>query len=196
MKTLRSIFFLSLCLLLSIAGYAGDKASFLKKQFTARDGYQLNYRVLYPRDYNPAQKYPVILFLHGAGERGSDNEAQLVHGGDMFASFENQTKYPAIIIAPQCPAERLWSEYKGLNAGKEGKRFYPLNAPATQSMAAVKELLDSYIAEGKARYETHLRNRPIDGRYGHVRYRDALPEPVCRCHPDLWWSEFATFGKL
>ena len=78
MKTLRSIFFLSLCLLLSVAGYAGDKASFLKKQFTARDGYQLNYRVLYPRDYNPAQKYPVILFLHGAGERGSDNEAQLV----------------------------------------------------------------------------------------------------------------------
>lgn len=149
MKTLRSIFFLSLCLLLSIAGYAGDKASFLKKQFTARDGYQLNYRVLYPRDYNPAQKYPVILFLHGAGERGSDNEAQLIHGGDMFASFENQTKYPAIIIAPQCPAEKTWSEYKGLNAGKEGKRFYPLNAPATQSMAAVKELLDSYIAEGK-----------------------------------------------
>ena len=45
MKTLRSIFFLSLCLLLSVAGYAGDKASFLKKQFTARDGYQLNYRV-------------------------------------------------------------------------------------------------------------------------------------------------------
>ena len=89
MKTLRSIFFLSLCLLLSIAGYAGDKASFLKKQFTARDGYQLNYRVLYPRDYNPAQKYPVILFLHGAGERGSDNEAQLVHGGDMFASLES-----------------------------------------------------------------------------------------------------------
>ena len=128
MKTLRSIFFLSLCLLLSVAGYAGDKASFLKKQFTARDGYQLNYRVLYPRDYNPAQKYPVILFLHGAGERGSDNEAQLIHGGDMFASFENQTKYPAIIIAPQCPAEKTWSEYKGLNAGKEGKRFYPLNA--------------------------------------------------------------------
>lgn len=120
-----------------------------EKQFTARDGYQLNYRVLYPRDYNPAQKYPVILFLHGAGERGSDNEAQLIHGGDMFASFENQTKYPAIIIAPQCPAEKTWSEYKGLNAGKEGKRFYPLNAPATQSMAAVKELLDSYIAEGK-----------------------------------------------
>ena len=82
----------------------------------------------------------------------------------MFASFENQTKYPAIIIAPQCPAEKTWSEYKGLNAGKEGKRFYPLNAPATQSMAAVKELLDSYIAEGKGRYETHLRNRPIDGK--------------------------------
>ncbi|MDD2952424.1 MAG: prolyl oligopeptidase family serine peptidase [Parabacteroides sp.] len=149
MKTLRNLLSLSLCLLVSVAGYAGDKASFLKKQFTARDGYQLNYRVLYPRNYDPARKYPVLLFLHGAGERGADNEAQLVHGGDRFASFENQEGYPAIILAPQCPAGKTWSEYKGLNAGKEGKRSYPENAPVTPPMAAVKELLDRYIAEGK-----------------------------------------------
>ena len=100
-KHLEVFFSVSLPLL-SIAGYAGDKASFLKKQFTARDGYQLNYRVLYPRDYNPAQKYPVILFPNGAGERGFDNEAQLVHGGDMFASFRESNQRSAIIIAPQC----------------------------------------------------------------------------------------------
>lgn len=147
MKTLKHLFLLSFCLFLSAAAFAGDKASFLKKQFTARDGYQLNYRVLYPLNYSPDQKYPVILFLHGAGERGSDNEAQLVHGGDMFALYANQSKFPAIVIAPQCPQDLSWSVYN--RPEKPGdKRFYPLAPPATKPMAAVKELLDSYIDQG------------------------------------------------
>lgn len=147
MKTLRNLFSLSLCLLLSVAAYAGDKASFLKKQFTASNGYQLNYRVLYPLNYCPDQQYPVILFLHGAGERGADNEKQLVHGGTMFASYENQSKYPAIIIAPQCPEDIWWSQYT--RPEKPGdKRVYPVSTPITKPMAAVKELLDSYIAKG------------------------------------------------
>lgn len=147
MKTLRGFFFLFLCLLLSAGGYAGDKASFLKKQFTTRDGYKLNYRVLYPLNYDAGQKYPVILFLHGAGERGSDNEAQLFHGGDMFASYENQSKYPAIIIAPQCPENIWWTDYKRPDKAGE-KRVYPYSAPMTKPLAAVKELLDNYIAKG------------------------------------------------
>lgn len=134
------------CLLLSLASYAGDKVSFLKKQFTTHDGYHLNYRVLYPRNYDSSRKYPVILFLHGAGERGSDNEAQLLHGGDMFASYENQTKYQAIILAPQCPAESSWAEYQG----EDRKRFFPASASITKPLSAVKDLLDSYIALGKA----------------------------------------------
>lgn len=150
MKTLRVFWVLSLCLLVSVAGYAGDKASFLKKQFTARDGYRLNYRVLYPRDYNPAREYPVILFLHGAGERGSDNEKQLVQCGDMFASFENQTKYPAIVLAPQCPEEEVWSEFDLQETGQQWKLSFPSVTPIQPSMRAVKELLDRYISEGKA----------------------------------------------
>lgn len=126
---------------------AGDKASFLKKQFTTKSGYKLNYRVLYPLNYNPEQTYPVILFLHGAGERGSDNEAQLLHGGNMFASYENQAKYPAIIIAPQCPEQKTWASYKHPK-DNDGKRFFPPAASITPEMSAVKELLDEYIAKG------------------------------------------------
>src|SRR5688500_14477927 len=37
----------------------------------------LPYRLLLPPDYNPKKEYPLILFLHGAGERGNDNEKQL-----------------------------------------------------------------------------------------------------------------------
>ncbi|MCC8096631.1 MAG: hypothetical protein LIP05_15645 [Tannerellaceae bacterium] len=53
----------------------------------------------------------MILFLHGAGERGEDNEKQLTHGGDLFASYETQSSHPAIIIASQCPPEYYWSAY-------------------------------------------------------------------------------------
>lgn len=147
MKLRKGIFFLFLSLFLSATGYAGDKDSFLKKQFTSRNGYALNYRILYPENYSPDRQYPVILFLHGAGERGSDNKAQLIHGGDMLASFENQTQYPAIIIAPQCPSDTWWVNYT--RPSKDGeKRYFPPSAPITASLNAVKELLDSYIDKG------------------------------------------------
>lgn len=146
MKRFHQPAIIFLMILLTIPTFAGDKLSFLKKQFTTSNGYQLNYRVLYPENYTPDQQYPVILFLHGAGERGSDNEAQLFHGGDMFASHENKTKYPAIIIAPQCPAESFWLEYRARINGQE--RSYPANSPISKPLAAVKELLDSFIKKG------------------------------------------------
>src|SRR5690606_7552685 len=48
------------------------------------DGEKLLYRILYPENFDPDQKYPVILFLHGAGERGNDNQKQLTHGSSLF----------------------------------------------------------------------------------------------------------------
>lgn len=148
MKTLKCLFSLTFCMLVTLSAYAGDKLSFLKKQFTTANGYKLNYRVLYPENYDPARQYPVILFLHGAGERGSDNEAQLVHGGDLFASHATRTQYPAIVIAPQCPADKWWVTYKRPSAAGE-KRFFPPAAAITPELSAAKELLDSYIAKGK-----------------------------------------------
>lgn len=44
----------------------------------------LHYRILKPLNYDPDKKYPVHLFLHGAGERGNDNHAQLTHRGKLF----------------------------------------------------------------------------------------------------------------
>lgn len=148
MKTRTNLFIFFISLLFSVQAYAGDKSSFLKKQFTAGNGYKLNYRVLYPQNYCPDQQYPVVLFLHGAGERGSDNEAQLVHGGNLFASYQSQTNFPAIIIAPQCPADQYWVDYTRPSDGKP--RSYPVSAPLTKPLNAVKELLDSYIAAGVA----------------------------------------------
>lgn len=148
MKTLRRISLLTLSLLLALTAFAGDKVSFLKRQFTANNGQVLNYRVLFPLDYDPAKSYPLLLFLHGAGERGTDNEAQLKHGCDMLAAYATQKAYPAIILVPQCPPDPAWWVDYSRPKEEGGKRVFPVNAPITRPLAAVKQLLDSYIAKG------------------------------------------------
>ncbi len=70
----------------------------------------LPYRLYVPKDYTPTQQYPLILFLHGSGERGNDNCAQLKHAiGQMFADPSSPV-YQCIVVAPQCPADSKWVE--------------------------------------------------------------------------------------
>jgi predicted peptidase len=76
-----------------------------------KDGKTLPYRLLKPEHYDPKMKYPLVLFLHGAGERGKDNDKQLVHGVAEFAKKENREKYPCFLIAPQCPTGAGWSDF-------------------------------------------------------------------------------------
>ena len=66
------------------------------------------YRYYAPDDYSDEYAYPVVLFLHGAGERGTDNEAPLVHVlQDWFNDTESPI-YQSIIIVPQCPEGEQW----------------------------------------------------------------------------------------
>lgn len=81
-----------------------------KRTYTDSDGKTLPYRLLKPDDYDAKKTYPLVIFLHGAGERGDDNEKQLVHGVPEFAKAENRQKYPCFLIAPQCPAKAKWVE--------------------------------------------------------------------------------------
>jgi predicted peptidase len=111
---------------------------FEAREFTAADGTVLHYRLLKPVDYDAHQKYPLVLFLHGAGERGDDNKAQLVHGGRNFADATFRKRNPAIIVAPQCPAESTWASFRP-RAGSEGSPEAPLQR--------VFELLDSLQKE-------------------------------------------------
>lgn len=71
-------------------------------------GKKLPYRLVKPPTVEKGKTYPLVIFLHGAGERGNDNEKQLVHGVPQFV--KNIDKYPCFLIAPQCPAEQKWVE--------------------------------------------------------------------------------------
>jgi predicted peptidase len=83
---------------------------FEARVFKSADGAALPYRLLKPLDYDARQKYPLVLFLHGAGERGDDNERQLVHGGRNFADPAMRRRHPAFIVVPQCAEEKKWVE--------------------------------------------------------------------------------------
>lgn len=82
---------------------------FEKKVFTGKDGGTLNYRFLAPVAAKAGEKYPLVIFLHGAGERGEDNTAQLIHGVKRFAQDDYLKQYPCYVIAPQCPENKIWA---------------------------------------------------------------------------------------
>ncbi len=103
-------FLFAIALLLFQYCAAAQMERFSKNQYISQ-GDMLNYRMLFP-DADTMRKYPLVIFLHGSGERGSDNEAQLKWGVQNFATDKNMVQHPAIVIAPQCPLNQSWSNTK------------------------------------------------------------------------------------
>ncbi len=120
---------------------AADVKDLYEARVFKNDAGELNYRLLKPLDYDANRKYPVVLFLHGAGERGGDNAKQLVHGAKDFASDANREKYPCFVIAPQCPDNQQWVDVPW-SADKHTTTKEP-----SKSLALTFALLDSLPKE-------------------------------------------------
>ncbi|MES2980730.1 MAG: prolyl oligopeptidase family serine peptidase [Verrucomicrobiota bacterium] len=80
------------------------------KKFTPKDGPEVLYRYSAPAKLESGKKYPLVLFLHGAGERGNDNEAQLKHGVNAILQNTEKLGQPIFLIAPQCPKDARWED--------------------------------------------------------------------------------------
>jgi hypothetical protein len=111
----------SFALLLACANVAcsADIKDFEPREYKDADGNLLLYRLYKPKNYDANQKYPLILFLHGAGERGNNNAAQ-VRDALHWAKDDVQKENPCFILAPQCPGKReafqLYGTRKEFNA--------------------------------------------------------------------------------
>ncbi|MHC1706906.1 MAG: dienelactone hydrolase family protein [Bacteroidales bacterium] len=66
----------------------------------------LPYRLMRPLNILEGQHYPLLILLHGSGERGRDNEKQLIHGAGYFA--DSISRYPCFMLVPQCPENKRW----------------------------------------------------------------------------------------
>ena len=127
-------------------GFGQSFPSFEKKELLKGND-TLRYRIQYPLNYDATKKYPLIIIMHGSGERGYDNEAQLHWGGDLFADSSVRTKYPAIVVFPQCGAADTWS--KLTFDPNDSLRFHMLSdADPTRPMGLVLQLLDELAAGG------------------------------------------------
>ncbi|MEA3210723.1 MAG: hypothetical protein QOE70_3780 [Chthoniobacter sp.] len=153
--------------------------AFEARTFTDAAGATLGYRLLKPRDYDAKQKYPLILFLHGAGERGVDNAAQLKHGAPLFVKPEVRDKYPCFVVAPQCPPEQKWADVDwGSDTPKQPEK---VSAPMALALGALEAVQKEFSIDPDRLYVTGLSM----GGYGTWDLVTRLPErwaaaaPVC-----------------
>jgi predicted peptidase len=72
-------------------------------------GKKVNYLLFRPTDYvfDSTNRWPLILFLHGAGERGSDVWKAATHGPSKYIA--QHPDFPFILVIPQCPEKERWS---------------------------------------------------------------------------------------
>lgn len=136
-----------ICFCLLLQPLAAQQDLFQKKTLISGTD-TLQYRILYPEKYKKRKSYPLIVFLHGSGERGRDNEAQLTHGAKLFLREDIRKHFPAIVIFPQCPKDSSWAKYRRSNSSAGRELVSGETAPVPQQL--VKKLVDSLIADRKA----------------------------------------------
>jgi predicted peptidase len=128
---------------------AQDYSLFEKYTHYNSAGDSIPYRLLLPDHYDANQSYPLVLFLHGAGERGNDNEAQLMHGVKAFLTDEYRAAYPCIVIAPQCPADSYWSSADVDRSSYPVKLKFDYKKDMTKGLSLAMDLLDKMLTQHK-----------------------------------------------
>ena len=155
-----------------------------KKEFVY-NGNTLPYRILYPANYDKSKKYPLLLFLHGAGERGKDNEKQLIHGSKLFLTDANRKNFPAIVVFPQCPEESFWAVTKIDRTVQPFKIEFDYTAQPNWPLAAANELVKKLInEEGVEKKQVYITGLSMGGMgtfESVYRYPDlyAAALPIC-----------------
>lgn len=113
------------------------QTGFLDRSVTL-SGVAYRYQVYVPANYSATQRWPVILFLHGAGERGNDGLLQTTAGLGS-AIRRRPSSYPAIVVFPQAPADSSW-----------------LGIPSQVAMAALERTLAEFSTDPDRLYLTGL----------------------------------------
>jgi predicted peptidase len=128
---------------LTPAGRADEPSErgFINKVFKGKDG-ESKYVVFVPHDYKGDKEYPIILFLHGAGERGEDGLIPVKQGIGSAIKFKDKEKtFPFFVVFPQCKTKGNW---------KAG------GADADRALAMLDEVQKTYKIDTKRVYLTGL----------------------------------------
>jgi predicted peptidase len=137
-------------MLVTVLGVSAQDLSAYSKEYFAANGTELPYRFLSP--VKTGKKYPLIIFLHGAFEKGNDNELQLNIGGRFFMRDSIRNNYPAYVLFPQCPADDSWAYFENridLSTGMATDWNFPFKKEPAKITALLKMLVDTILASGR-----------------------------------------------
>jgi predicted peptidase len=136
------LLFIWCCLFFQLAD-AQDFSSWQAGVFTAQQG-RLAYRLLLPAD--TVSPKPLLIFLHGAFEKGDDNLSQLNIGGRFFLRDSIRNGYPAYVLFPQCPTDDSWAYFENridYTTGFATDWVFPFRKEPTHISALLKTWIDS-----------------------------------------------------
>jgi predicted peptidase len=173
-RPLNGLLFVGLMLLLFLSNIYAQ--GIMETGFLTRtvefNGVHYPYQVYVPASYTSAERWPVILFLHGAGERGSDGLAQ-TQVGLATAVRLHPDRYPAIVVFPQVPLDSLWA-----------------GVPGQMAMAALDKTMKEYSTNPDRVYLTGISMGGNGTWYLAYRYPDrfAAVVPICG-----WVTPFNTW---
>ncbi len=110
------------------------------------EGYSLPYNLILPANYDESGSYPVILLLHGAGERGNDNEKQMKNAVDNLYKTRPELMADVIMLVPQCPAEEQWVDWPWTD-GNYSTDEIPESKALSTAIKLLGEVLDNYACD-------------------------------------------------
>ncbi len=134
----------------------------VKHTYQSSNGLSMPYRLFSPQNSNN-EKVPLLVFLHGRGDRGTDNSVEIYKGAKIITRPnsilypEMQEKYPCYILVPQCSDKTKneeWAKWEGntpetpfKGLGKDGS--YSMSENPSESGQAALELIDKTIKENQ-----------------------------------------------
>ncbi len=131
--------------------------------------------------------YSLIVFLHGAGERGNDNQAQMIHGVKNILAYAEKNQKKCIVLAPQCPTACMWSVWGG---------------ELTVFGEAVKILIDQYCQKYNIDSNRIYLTGLSMGGYGTWSLAKTYPEifaaaiPICGGGDPVWAEQLKNLPLL
>jgi len=138
----KLVFLLAFCLTFAGNFAFSQTETFLSSTYknTRIASANMPYRLCKPYGYDEQKKYPLVLFLHGAGERGTNNTSQLTAnaGATVWAKTTNQQKNPCFVLAPQCGNDKQW-----VNTNWSNGSYVQKNIPISEQLSMAMALLDS-----------------------------------------------------
>ncbi len=157
--------------------------------FTDKDGGTLNYCRREIGDWKQPQKAAVLLFLHGSGERGDDNEKQLVHGAREITEYCEKNNVKALLLFPQCPRKAFWTS--AIRKNQED-----VSDPESKTMKLLTDMLAKEMAnsdiDAKRLYVVGISM----GGFGTWDFVARYPEKVAAAMPICGGADLKTAEKL